>query len=87
MNSEIEIQKLKVFTLKKLIELKTMIKEQEKKKTWLSVADVEDEFKLSRKTFDRMRLDGLKVSQPKLNGKILVEREVLKTFLNKNHGR
>ena len=83
MKSEKEIQKLKVYTIKKIREIKKLVEENSNKKDWLTVNEVEQEFNLSRKTFDRLRVKGLIVSQPKQNGKILVERNVMINFLNK----
>jgi len=77
-----EIKKLKIYTLKQLYKMRQEMRELKKKRDWLSVKEVETEFVISRKTIDRMREKGLKVSQPKRNGKILINRNELETFLN-----
>lgn len=83
MKTSKEIYKLKVFTINRLNELKKLIEENNNKKDWLTVSQVIESFNISRKTFDRLREKGLEVSQPKKNGKILVERRILIDFLNK----
>ncbi len=76
-----EVRKLKAFTINRLKRMEKMIKEQQKK-DWLTVQELVEEYNISRKTFDRLRVKGLKVSQPKRNGKILVNRNEFETFLN-----
>ena len=76
-----EVRKLKAFTINRLKRMEKMIKEQQKK-DWLTVQELVKEYNISRKTFDRLRVKGLKVSQPKRNGKILVNRNEFETFLN-----
>jgi len=76
-----EVRKLKAFTINRLKRMEKMIKE-EQKKDWLTVQELVKEYNISRKTFDRLRVKGLKVSQPKRNGKILVNRNEFETFLN-----
>ena len=76
-----EVRKLKSFTINRLKRMEKMIKEQQKK-DWLTVQELVKEYNISRKTFDRLRVKGLKVSQPKRNGKILVNRNEFETFLN-----
>lgn len=82
MKRDVEMYKLKVYTIKKLKALQKLIEENQQK-DWLTVNDVIEDFNISRKTFDRLREKGLKVSQPKRNGKILVERNELVNFLNR----
>ncbi|WP_336129418.1 hypothetical protein [Mesoflavibacter sp. CH_XMU1422-2] len=82
MKRDVEMYKLKVYTIKKLKALQKLI-EENKQKDWLTVNEVIEDFNISRKTFDRLREKGLKVSQPKRNGKILVERNELAKFLNR----
>lgn len=83
MKRDVEMHKLKVYTIKKLKSLQKLIEESNNKKDWLSVNEVIEDFNISRKTFDRLRVKGLKVSQPKRNGKILVERHEIVNFLNR----
>lgn len=82
MKRDVEMYKLKVYTIKKLKALQKLIEESQQK-DWLTVNEVIEDFNISRKTFDRLRVKGLKVSQPKRNGKILVERNELVKFLNR----
>lgn len=77
-----EIRKLKIYTINKLRRMEKQLLESTNKNTWLAVKEVEEEFGISRKTIDRMREKGLSVSQPKRNGKILINRTELVTFLN-----
>jgi len=77
-----EIRKLKVYTINKLRKMEKQLLENNNKNTWLAVKEVEKEFGISRKTIDRMREKGLNVSQPKRNGKILINRTELITFLS-----
>ena len=79
MTQQEQLRKLKVFTIKKLRKIEQQLHPD--KKEWITVKEVVEEFDISRKTFDRMREKGLTVSQPKRNGKILVNREKLTTFL------
>ena len=83
MKRDVEMYKLKVYTIKKLKSLQKLIEESNNKKDWLTVNEVVENFNISRKTFDRLREKGLKVSQPKRNGKILVERKEIVNFLNR----
>lgn len=80
MTTKSEIKKLKIYTIKRLNKMEKLIKT--KKKNWLTVNEIVKEYSISRKTFDRLREKGLNVSQPKRNGKILVNRNELETFLN-----
>lgn len=82
MKRDVEMYKLKVYTIKKLKALQKLIEESQQK-DWLTVNEVIEDFNVSRKTFDRLREKGLKVSQPKRNGKILVERKEIVNFLNR----
>ena len=50
---------------------------------WLSVKDLETEFKITRKVFEGYRKNGLKVIQKKQNGGILIRRSELEKFLTK----
>ena len=76
-----EVRKLKAFTINRIKRMEKLIKEQQKK-DWLTVQELVKEYRVSRKTFDRLRIKGLKVSQPKRNGKILINRNEFETFLN-----
>ena len=76
-----EARKLKAFTINRIKRMEKLIKEQQKK-DWLTVQELVKEYNISRKTFDRLRVKGLKVSQPKRNGKILVNRNEFEAFLN-----
>ncbi|WP_304142722.1 hypothetical protein [Mesoflavibacter zeaxanthinifaciens] len=82
MKRDVEMYKLKVYTIKKLKALQKLIEENQQK-DWLTVNEITEDFNISRKTFDRLREKGLKVSQPKRNGKILVERKEIVNFLNR----
>lgn len=82
MKKDVEMYKLKVYTIKRLKVLQKLIEENQQK-DWLTVNEVIEDFNISRKTFDRLRVKGLKVSQPKRNGKILVERKEIVNFLNR----
>ncbi len=83
MKTNKESKEFKVYVINRMNKLKKLITENNNKKDWLTVTEVIEEFNISRKTFDRLREKGLQVSQPKKNGKILVERRVLIDFLNK----
>ena len=76
-----EVRKLKAFTINRIKRMEKLIKEHQKK-DWLTVQELVKEYRISRKTFDRLRIEGLKVSQPKRNGKILINRNEFETFLN-----
>jgi len=76
-----EVRKLKAFTINRIKRMEKLIKEHQKK-DWLTVPELVKEYRISRKTFDRLRIKGLKVSQPKRNGKILINRNEFETFLN-----
>ncbi|WP_163409010.1 hypothetical protein [Flavobacterium ajazii] len=52
-------------------------------KEWLSISDIETEFRLSRKIIDGYRKKGLKTNQKNRNGKILIRRSELEKFLLK----
>lgn len=54
-------------------------------KEWLSIADIDTEFGLSRKIIDGFRKKGLKSNQKKVNGKILIRRTDLEKFLTKKY--
>lgn len=82
MKKDVEMYKLKVYIIKRLKVLQKLIEENQQK-DWLTVNEVIEDFNISRKTFDRLRVKGLKVSQPKRNGKILVERKEIVNFLNR----
>lgn len=81
MMTKTEVRKLKAFTINRIKRMEKLLKEQQKKE-WLTVQELIKEYGISRKTFDRLRIKGLKVSQPVRNGKILVSRSELETFLN-----
>lgn len=75
-------KKLRAYTINKLKKMEKKLLEIEKKNEWITVKEIEEEYSISRKTLDRMREKGLKVSQPSRNGKILVNRKELELFLN-----
>lgn len=52
-------------------------------KEWLSISDIETEYGLSRKIIDGYRKKGLKYTQNKRNGKILIRRSDLEKFITK----
>ncbi len=81
MTTKSEIKKLKAFTINRIKRMEKLLKEQQKKDI-LTVQELIKEYGISRKTLDRLRVKGLKVSQPVRNGKILVSRNELETFLN-----
>ena len=84
------IQAFKVYNLNKLIQLKKQqqeffeeIRKQKSVNNWLTVKDVMEEFKISRKTFDRWRIDGLKVYQKTPKATIRIKRKDLINYLKK----
>lgn len=81
MSKNDELKRLKIYTIKKLRKIVQMVQEQEQRKHWLTIAELTEEYSISRKTFDRMRQKGLEVCQRKANGKILVNRTVFENFL------
>jgi hypothetical protein len=48
----------------------------------LTPKEIELEYGISRKTLSRYRSEGLKLIQPKRNGKILAKRTEIEKFLN-----
>lgn len=72
----------KTFLKKLEMDVERMLKRQTNPKEWLTIAELIEEFSISRKTFDRMRQRGLEVWQPIPNGKILVNRNQFTNFLN-----
>ena len=48
----------------------------------LTPKEIELEYGISRKTLSRYRSEGLKLIQPKRNGKILVKRTEIEKFFN-----
>lgn len=82
-NSINKMRKEQMTFLKKLeMDVERMLKKQTLPKEWLTIAEVMDDFSISRKTFDRMRARGLEVWQPIPNGKVLVNRNLFINFLN-----
>nr|WP_321222043.1 hypothetical protein [uncultured Psychroserpens sp.] len=84
------IQEFKVYNLNKLIQLRRQQKEyfelisiQKSMDDWLTVNDLIKEFGISRKTFDRWRIDGLKVYQKKPKAVIIVQRKDIINYLKK----
>lgn len=73
-----ENQKLK----KRLKYLEKILIEKSDFKEVLTPKEIELEFGISRKTLSRYRSEGLKILQPKRNGKILVKRIEIEKFLN-----
>ena len=67
---------------KRIKNLEKIILEINSFKDVLTPKEIELEYGFSRKTLDRYRLDGLKVIQPKRNGKILIKRTEIEKFLN-----
>ena len=76
-----ELRKTKAYIINRQIKFEKKPLKQIAKKDWLTVKEVSEEFNISRKTFDRLREKGLEVAQPKMNGKILVERRKIINFL------
>ena len=72
--------KLAIETRKLLIDIS---ERPEFNKEWLSINDIETEYKLSRKIIDSYRRKGLKFHQKVPNGKILVRRSELDKFIVK----
>lgn len=72
-------QKLK----KRLSELDRIIAEMNNFKENLTVNEICTQYPISRKTFDRYREAGMEVSQPKRNGKIIVNRKEFEKYLNR----
>lgn len=66
----------RVKSLEELLEEKTL-------KETFTVDEVLKVYGISRSTFDRYRDSGLKVYQPKRNGKIMVKKLDIDKFLNK----
>ena len=62
--------------------LHTILNEMNNFKDILKVEEVCEELGIVRKTFERYRMDGLKVQQPKMNGTIYIRRSELDKFLN-----
>lgn len=83
MSTKREIHKLKIYTINKLRQIEQLAKEKQHPKSWLTVKEIQEQFDISRKTFDRLREKGLKVSQVKRNGKILVERNEIINLLKR----
>ena len=52
-------------------------------KDWLTVKEVEKHFSLSRKMLEGFKKQGLKFSQKKPNGKILIRKSDLEKFITK----
>jgi hypothetical protein len=84
------IHEFKVFNLNQLLKLRNQQKEffmtvskERSLEDWLTVKDVMNEFGVSRKTFDRWRIDGLKVSQKKPKAIIIVQRKDVVNYLKK----
>ena len=73
-----ENQKLK----KKIKMIEGILNEMNNFKDILKVEEVCEELGIVRKTFERYRMDGLKVQQPKMNGTIYIRRSELDKFLN-----
>lgn len=87
-----DLKLLKAFVIKRMVKLKKdqleFFRKIEKEKSleqWLSVQEVLTEFGISRKTFDRWRINGLRVSQNKPNTMIRVKRNDIVKYLNKNN--
>lgn len=67
--------------LMRVEKLEKIISEMDSIKTFLTVNEVCREYSISRRTFDRYKNNGLKVYQPKRNGKIIVNREEFEEYL------
>jgi len=85
---ENDIKRFKVFSLKKLHKLKNEndelrreIKKEKTLKEFLNIKDVMEEFKVSRKTIDRWRVNGLKVIQKSPKSAIRVKRSDVINYL------
>jgi predicted transcriptional regulator len=84
------IHEFKVFNIKKLMQLKKQqreffeeIRKEKSLNDWLSIKDVMSEFKVSRKTIDRWRVNGLRVHQKRPKTTIFVNRKDLINYLKK----
>jgi len=82
-------QKLAAYVIKSNQQLKKRIKELERIisemnnfKENLTVKEVCEIYRISERTFYRYRDGGMKVSQPKRNGKIIVNRKEFEKYLN-----
>ena len=88
MSEKILIEKRVYSNLVKLvIETRKLLSEiserPELNREWLSMNDIETEYKLSRKIIDSYRGKGLKYHQKVPNGKILVRKSELDKFIAK----
>lgn len=88
MNTKIIVEKRVYSNLVKLaIETRKLLMDiserPEFNKEWLSINDIETEFKLSRKIIDSFRRKGLKFHQKVPNGKILIRRSELEKYMEK----
>lgn len=73
---------------RQILDLQEIIFQTCRIKEYLTVNEVCEIFKISRRTFDRYRSEGLKTLQPKKNGKRLIRKIDIENFLTKrNHGR
>lgn len=67
---------------KRINKLERIISEMDNFKENLTVKEVCEMYRISERTFYRYRDDGMKVSQPKRNGKIIVNRKEFEKYLN-----
>ena len=67
---------------KRIKNLENILFEMSNFREVLTPKEIELEYGISRKTLSRYRNEGLKLIQPKRNGKILVKRTEIEKFLN-----
>ncbi|MBG27025.1 MULTISPECIES: helix-turn-helix domain-containing protein [Croceibacter] len=86
--------KLRRFVVNRIVKLekrqKAFFEEIKKEKSLddiLTVKECCEEYKVSRKTFDRWRENGLQIIQKKPNSRIFVKRASVEQFLNRKNDR
>jgi uncharacterized protein YukJ len=67
---------------KRIKNLENILFEMSNFREVLTPKEIELEYGISRKTLSRYRSEGLKLIQPKRNGKILVKRTEIEKFFN-----
>lgn len=95
MMEQLEIQKLKAFTINYLARMNKRqeaffkrIEQERRAEDLLTVKEVVEQYSVSAKTVYRWRNNGLQYLQNSTGGKILVRREDLENYINtKNYGR
>jgi hypothetical protein len=71
------------FVFKANKKLDYLMEMPEYNKDWLTIKEVETQFSLSRKMLEGYKKQGLKFSQKKPNGKILIRKSDLEKFITK----